>query len=422
MTSFATSRARAIARCAFVAATFAPGSVGAQTRASAPDSLISRPRIEFFGQLVSDGIYDFNVVNPNFFDVLRPTQLPAFQDEFGPDGHSWFSVRPTRFGTRLTVPTDAGEIRGIFDWDLFGSGPNAGRTTFNLVRAYAELGRFGAGQFDSPFMDIDVFPNSLEYWGPTGIVFFRNIQFRYMPIQGESRVTIAIERPGASADRGDLDDHLDLSNVVGRFPIPNLTANGRLGRKWGHVQLGGIVRWIFWDDLVPNDTLNRSGHLTAWGLNASSNVKTNEHDVLKLEITYGEGIQDYMDAPFDVGLQLRTGGGIPLARAVTLPVFAGLAFYDHSWNDKLTSSIGWSGLRVSNSNGQSALAYHAGQYALANVLYSPAADVMVGGELQWGRRWNAFDDFTPNDFRVQLTARFNYSLTLTPDKERKDGK
>src|SRR5262245_5896831 len=46
----------------------------AQTRASAPDSLVARPRIEFFGQLVSDAIYDFNVVNPDFFDLLRPTQ------------------------------------------------------------------------------------------------------------------------------------------------------------------------------------------------------------------------------------------------------------------------------------------------------------------------------------------------------------
>ena len=25
-------------------------------------------------------------------------------------------------------------------------------------------------------MDPDVFPNSLEYWGPTGMVFFRNVQ------------------------------------------------------------------------------------------------------------------------------------------------------------------------------------------------------------------------------------------------------
>ncbi len=46
-------------------------------------------------------------------------------------------------------------------------------------------------------MDIDVFPNSLEYWGPNGMVFFRNVQFRWMPIKGEKRsVYLAVERPG----------------------------------------------------------------------------------------------------------------------------------------------------------------------------------------------------------------------------------
>ena len=30
------------------------------------------------------------------------------------------------------------------------------------------VGQFGAGQTGSPFMDSDVFPNSLEYWGPNG--------------------------------------------------------------------------------------------------------------------------------------------------------------------------------------------------------------------------------------------------------------
>lgn len=396
--------------------------LAAQTRASGPDSLPSRPSIEFFGQLVSDGIYDFKSVNPDFFDVLRPTQLPAFDEQFGRDGHAYFSVRPTRFGVRTTVPTDAGDVKGILDWDLFGSGPNRGRTAFNLVRAYAELGRFGAGQFDSPFMDIDVFPNTLEYWGPTGIVFFRNVQFRYMPVQGDSRITLAIERPGASADQGDLDDHLDISGVRGRFPVPNLSANGRLGQKWGYVQLGGILRWIYWDDLLRDDSLDLGGHVTAWGLSGSSNVKASKTDVLKLQITYGRGIQDYMDAPYDVGLRVRDDGSGVVIRAVTLPVFSGLAFYDHTWNDKVTSSIGWSGLRVTNSNGQSALAYHSGQYAVANLLYNAAEDVMVGGEFQWGRRTNAFDGFASNDFRLQLTARFNYSLTLEPDKEKHDGK
>src|SRR5262245_21041520 len=182
-----------------------PRNTLAQTRAAYPDTLTIKPRIELFGQLVTDGIYDFYQNAPAWFDVVRPTQLPAFHDEFGRDGRQYFSVRPTRFGVRTDIPTKAGRVDGILDFDLFGNSVEPGRAGFSLVRAYASIGKFGAGQYDSPFMDIDVFPNSLEYWGPSGMLFFRNVQARYMPIQGASRVTVALERPGARGDRGDVD-------------------------------------------------------------------------------------------------------------------------------------------------------------------------------------------------------------------------
>ena len=34
-------------------------------------------------------------------------------------------------------------------------------------------------------MDIGVFPNTMEYWGPNGMVFFRNVQVRWMPVRRE---------------------------------------------------------------------------------------------------------------------------------------------------------------------------------------------------------------------------------------------
>ena len=137
----------------------------AQTRAAYPDTQLTRPRVELFGQLVSDVIYDFYQNAPAWFDVVRPTQLPAFSDEFGRDGRQYFSVRPTRFGVRTAFPTKLGRIDGIFDWDLSGTSLQPARAGFALVRAYASLGKWGVGQYDSPFMDIGVFPSSLEYWG-----------------------------------------------------------------------------------------------------------------------------------------------------------------------------------------------------------------------------------------------------------------
>src|SRR5262245_64228023 len=101
-------------------------------------------------------------------------------------------------------------MKTTFEFELFGTGVDAGQTTFRLRHAYGELGSVGAGQTWSPFMDPDEFPNSVEYWGPNGMVFFRNVQVRWMPVMGETQITLAAERPGASAEQGNYSDRIEL--------------------------------------------------------------------------------------------------------------------------------------------------------------------------------------------------------------------
>ena len=91
-------------------------------------------------------------------------------------------------------------------------------------------------------MDPDVFPNSLEYWGPTGMVFFRNVQVRWMPIKGDTNLTLALERPGASGDAGVLADRIELQNIKGRTPLPDFTGAYSYGGKWGYVRVAGALR------------------------------------------------------------------------------------------------------------------------------------------------------------------------------------
>ena len=53
-------------------------------------------------------------------------------------------------------------------------------------------------------MDGDIFPNTIDYWGPTGMVFYRNVQFRWTPIAGDRELAIAIEDPGNDIDTGQI--------------------------------------------------------------------------------------------------------------------------------------------------------------------------------------------------------------------------
>jgi DcaP outer membrane protein len=368
---------------------------------------------DLYGFVMMDAGYDAKQVDPAWFDVLRVTKLPAFDNQFGVDGNAYFSVRQTRFGVKSLTPTDYGDFKTQFEWELFGVGVDAGQTTIRLRHAYGELGKVGAGQYWSPFMDIDVFPNTVEYWGPTGMAFFRNVQVRYMPIQGDTRFTIALERPGASADGGIYADRVELQDIKPHFPVPDLSAEYRVGREWGYVELAGIVRRIEWED-TDTDSLDLSGEVTGWGLNLSSNLKfRGGNDVARLSVVYGEGIENYMnDAPADVGIEKVTASLSNPIDAVALPVTGVSAFLDHSWNDRFSTAVGYSMVDIDNSAAQDPSAFHRGHYAIGNLMYYPVANIMCGAELQYGKRENFQDDFTSEDFRVQVSFKYNFARTL----------
>jgi hypothetical protein len=262
-------------------------------------------------------------------------------------------------------------------------------------------------------MDIDIFPNSVEYWGPNGMVFFRNVQVRWMPIRDDrTDVTLALERPGASADQGIYSGRIELQQgVKPRFNWPDLSGHVRFTRSWGYLQASGIVRKIGWVD-TNNDAFNLGGSAVGWGVNVTSNVKLGTKDLAKLGVVYGSGIENYMnDAPADVAID-RNLKDPTKPFGVALPVLGVVSFLDHTWSDHFTSSAGYSLVNIDNSNGQNPSDYHQGHYALANLLYHPIPKVTIGGEFQYGRRVNFTDGFNYNDYRMQFSLKYDWAKAM----------
>ena len=373
----------------------------------------SQTKWDLYGFIMLDGGYNADQQHPDWYDTVRPTKLPSFANEFGANGHWFYGVRQTRFGVKTTTPTALGDLFTQFEFEMFGTGVDAGQTTIRLRHAYGELGKVGAGQYWSPFMDIDVFPNSIEYWGPNGMAFFRNVQVRYMPIKGDTRMTIALERPGASADQGVYADRVELQDVTAHFPLPDLSAEYRMGRSWGYIEAAGIVRWMEWED-GGTDQFDLSGDATGWGLSLSSNIKLREGtDVVRLQGIVGAGVQNYMnDAPVDVGIENQFGNATAPIKGVALPMVSGVAFLDHTWSSQYSTSIGYSFLDIDNSDAQSASAFKRGHYALVNLLRTPIPNVMYGVELQWGRRENNSDGFESDIFKVQFSFKYNFAKSF----------
>jgi DcaP outer membrane protein len=391
----------------------APGgpSAGKQADQKKPGS---ESTLDIYGFVMMDSGYNFGTIDPNWFDVVRPTKLPAFANEFGPNGQTFWGVRQTRFGVKSSTPTKLGDLKTIFEFELYGTGVDAGQTTFRLRHAWGEVGHFGAGQTWSPFMDIGVFPNSIEYWGPNGMAFFRNVQFRWTPIKTDRNTfMIAAERPGASSDQGVYSGRIELSNITPQFILPDLSMQGHFDRKWGYIQVASIFRRIAWVDNNANPNLNFSGSAFGWGINTSSNLKFSENTTAKLSLVYGHGVQNYMnDAPIDIGIQNNFSNPVSPVKGVPLPVLGAVAFVDHTWSPKFTSTIGGSMLNIWNSDAESASDFHQGYYALTNLLYYPIKNVMAGGEFQYGRRVNFRNGYNFNDYRVQFSFKYSYGKTF----------
>jgi nucleoside-specific outer membrane channel protein Tsx len=390
-----------------------PGAESTSAPASAgPPQSTAKPSFEIYGFAMADMGHDFKQIHPDWFDTMRVTKLPSMEKEFGEDNTTFAGVRQSRFGVRSSAPTVFGDLKATFEFDLFGTGVDTGQTTFHIRHAYGELGAFGAGQYWTPFADPDAYPNTLEYWGPTGIVWFRNVQLRWTPITGESTVMLALERPGASGDAGVYADRIELQDIRPRFPIPDITGAYKYTRDWGYVRAAGALRYIKWDDVLQ-DRFELSGDATGWGLNLTSSLNAGKNDVIRLQFVFGEGIQNYMnDSPVDIGVQDNFQNSVTPVVGKPLPIVGFTAFLDHKWNEEYSTAIGYSRQDIDNSNSQAPNAFKTGQYFLGNLLYYPVPGVMAGAELQWGRRANFSDGFESDGLKLQFSFKYNFSWKL----------
>src|SRR4051812_38106314 len=73
--------------------------------------------IEIYGFINSDAGYNVNTINPDWYDVMRPTKLPSYKGEFAPSGSTYFSVRQTRLGVRSSTSTPLGILTTRFEFD-----------------------------------------------------------------------------------------------------------------------------------------------------------------------------------------------------------------------------------------------------------------------------------------------------------------
>jgi hypothetical protein len=364
-------------------------------------------KIYGFAQL--DYIQDFKRVDPDWNATLRPSKIPTIDGLYGAEGASVFSVRQSRLGVKAAAPAGDHDITTQFEFDLFGVGGDAGKTTFRLRQAWGSWGPILAGQTNSLFMDGDLFPNTIDYWGPSGMVFLRNPQLRLtLKDSGGIKFAIAIEHPNSDIDVGqirELDPALG-ANLRGVTKIPDFTAQLRFTGGWGSLQLSGLLTKLAYETVdMPNN--EPKGSKLGWGIDAGAAINAGASTVFRLGVVYGDGIASYMN---DGGMDLapKTANTASGVAPKAVPLLGVTAYVDHNWSPKFSSSLGYSLTKVTNTDLQNPDAFHSAQYASTNLLWTPADKLLFGVEVLWGKRTDN-NGANGDDIRTQVTAKYSFS-------------
>ena len=389
----------------FAAALLLPAQASSQ-------EVVRKPTFEVYGFAQVDLIQDFQRVRPDWNATLRPTRIPTVEGLYGANGESIVSARQSRLGVRGSLPAGEYDLFARIEFDFFGLGegrPDAGgQNTLRLRQAYGSWGPLLGGLTASLFMDDDFWPTIIDYWGPAGMVFYRNVQIRYTPFTGEHSFAVALERPATDLDPvggptwNPIGD--PPTRLAPRSLLPDLTAQYRLSQGWGYLQLSGILRWLGYD--TPGAAVQTKGDSIGWGLHASSQVKLIP-DKLKLLVAVagGTGFSYYMN---DATPDLAFGGTRAAPKAEAVPLLGITAYLDIYWSKLFCSAVGYSTMMMFNTGLQGPGAFKTGQYASVNLLVTPFKNFMAGPEFLFGHRTDK-GGATGTDTRLQVSVKYSFT-------------
>ncbi len=324
-------------------------------------------------------------------DLFIKTQIPVSgTPDSRKDGETRLNARESRINLDIRGPSPFGRGRGFIEGDFFGSD-----NTFQLRHAFLELGHGLAGQSWSTFMDISAWPEYLEFEGPDGSIFALQGQFRWtQPFSDDLNVAIAIEDPNGDFT---INGVADSSNENSKWP--DVTSHIRHEFSWGHLQLGGLVRQIRFDDGIGD-----KDDVIGWGTTLSGRIDPYGQDSIQFQGIYGEGVGRYITGLIGTGSDAAPDSSGNLK---AIPAGAFFAAYQHWWTDTLRSTVGGEYGVVDNSTGQPDTATKNWQGAAINLVWNILPRLLVGVELNWGRH-EVKDGRDGTARRIQTSTQFNF--------------
>ena len=334
--------------------------------------------IRFGGSARLDAIYDFgDNGNPNQF---IPSSIPV-NGQPGSSGsdRTTLHTKGTRLSFEARRPAGTeGRLR-IFNENDFFNDSSSSSMSFRVRHFYGQAWNILIGQTYSAFMDVDAFPDVLDYAGPNAMINRRQPQLRYSPPiydgLGKMHLIFSVEQPES-----------DLSTTAIGMPAGAETISrapdGVVGWRWegglGHVQAASIFRQIGYEADDASDD-----NVFGWGVNLSGAFKIFEADKFSWQAAYGEGIGRYVN---DLGSADLDAAPNSSGNLEAIPVFAGMIGYTHQWATQFRSTASFGYIDADPSSSLGAFALENTYYGSINLVWHPTPSFRMGLEYLYGRK------------------------------------
>ncbi len=331
--------------------------------------------IKFGGYAKLDAISDLNHAYGAQYANFSAIPLDGSASD-QQDGQFNAHARQSRINLETRTPTAIGEMKTFFEVDFFGSARGNPNTTngegLQLRQAYGQIGNVLAGQTWSNFMDMDAYPESLDYIGPAGLTFIRQAQLRYTDTLSEHLgYSVALESPQTDFSVTSTDVNLsDMPDVTGKLTYKD---------SFGHLALRGMARKLN----AGNTTTGAEDEDFGWGLGVSGKINTIGKDAIMFQGVYGDGIGRYLlDVAFSGNGNTYVNNELDSQEA-----WGGYAGYQHFWSDTWRSNFlaGYTAIdndvsRTGTGVNKEIMSGH------ANLIWSPVPAYRVGVEYMHGYR------------------------------------
>ena len=318
-----------------------------------------------------------SIDNDNFITSLIP--IPA-------NNNNQFRIFANQ--SRLNIKV-VGKIKKNPIVAFIEGGFNGRGNVFTLRHAYVSFVGLTIGRTWSTFMDLQASPSTIDGEGPNNQIANRHSMIRYTYYyKNKLQVAAAAEMPEILMD--ELPDP-SLKIYTQRQHIPDFTTHIKYQDKFGHVQLGGMLRIMNYGDSTGK---RKTLFVLGGGVSLSGTFKLWKEATLFYQLNGGKGIASYIQdlSLFNYDLLPAFSG---TAKMNTVWMYGGYVALQQYWTKRIHSNIVYGLTRLETPKGDKAYFeqyipwyYKYGHYFAVNTFWNFFDFATVGIEYVWGARIN----------------------------------